>query len=119
MSGEEEDITEKILSVDQADVHGTLYDIILLEDMIKEDGQVGGLDVQNATIFVDLGMISKKQTICETLIHELVHSYGIKFGDLREKQVDQITSAIFCFVVHNPELAMDLIRLAERRKKGK
>ena len=107
------DEDEKVLSVDHVDVQGTFYDIILLEDMIKEDGQVGGLDVQNSNIFVDLDL-DAKQARCETLIHELCHAYAIKFGDIKEKQVDMITSGIFDFIVHNPELAIDLIKMATR-----
>ena len=115
---EEEDIDEnkKILSVDHADVFGTKYEILLMEDMCKEDGQIGGLDVQEATILLDLDL-DRLQSLCETLLHELTHGYAIKFGDIEEKYIDMITSAIFGFIVHNPELAMDIIRLAKKPEK--
>lgn len=107
------DEDKKVLSVDHADVFGTKYEILMMEDMCKEDGQIGGLDVQEATILLDLDL-DRLQSLCETLLHELVHSYGMKFGDIEEKQVDMITSGIFGFIVHNPELAMDIIRLAKK-----
>lgn len=104
----------KVLSGDKVEIFGTVYQIVLLEDMLQEDKQYGGLDVANSTIFVDLDL-DAKQHRCETLVHELVHAYAFKLGDLDEKQVVMITSCVFDFIARNQEIAADLIEMAKKQ----
>ena len=109
-----------LLSTDKVDVMGTLFRIILLEKMIDLEEQDGRLDYNKKIIYCDAGQDDDKRA--ETLVHEVVHAYGLKIDEwdaITEKQVLLIGSLIYQFIAHNADFVIDLAKLAKNAKEEK